>query len=94
MRLVFLLVLLVFGGALLAGPVMSHDHDPPRILIADVKTLLDNGEDVIFLDSRTDIARAEGTATIPNAILINNNTVLKQFVEKTPKERVLVTFCT
>ena len=94
MRLVLMLVLLVFGGAVLAGPVMSHDHDPPRILIADVKTLLDNGEEVIFLDSRTDVDREEGTATIPNAILINNNAALKQFVQNTPKERVLVTFCT
>ncbi len=94
MRLVFLLVLLVFGGAVIAGPVMSHDHDPPRILIADVKKLLDNGEEVVFLDSRTDIARGEGTSTIPNAILINSNAVLNQFVQKTAKESLIVTFCT
>ena len=94
MRLVLLLVLLVFWGSLIAGPVMSHDHDPPRILIADVKKLLDEGEKIVFLDSRTDVARGESSSTIPNAILINNNTVLKQFVEKTPKESLIVTFCT
>lgn len=94
MRCSILLVLITLLGTFISGPVLATDHDPQRIMLAEVMKRLNSGEQIVFLDTRVDIAKASVKSKIPNAILIKNRDVLKQVVRETPKEQLIVTYCT
>lgn len=94
MRRSMLLVLIAFLCTLVPGPVMATDNDPPRIMPAEVMKRLNSGEEIVFLDTRTDLARATIKSKIPDAIQITTAEVLSQVIRETPKESLVVTYCT
>ena len=94
MRCSILLILMTLLGTFVSGPVLATDHDPQRIMVADVMERLTNGEEIVFLDTRVDLAKASVKSKIPNAILIKNGDVLNQVIQETPKEQLIVTYCT
>lgn len=94
MRCNILLVLMVFLGTFVSGPSMAHDHDPPRIMVAEVMKRLTNGEQIVFLDTRTNLAYDSIKSRIPNAIPIENGDILNRVIRETPKDQLVVTYCT
>ncbi len=89
-----LLVLVAFFCTLVPGPVLAHDHDPLRIMPAEVMTRLSSGEEIFFLDTRTNAARASMKAMLPDAVQVTNSDVLSRVVRETAKESLIVTYCT
>ena len=96
MRCSILLVLITLLGSFVSGPVMATDHDPPRIMLKlkEVMSQLTDGEEIVFLDTRVDITKASVKSKIPNAILIKNGDVLNRVKQETPKDKLIVTYCT
>ena len=94
MRRCSLLVLIALLCAFTSAPVMAHDHDPPRIMPAGVMEKMSSGAEVVFLDTRTESARASGPAGISGSVHIHNNEALRKFIENTPKDSFIVTYCT
>lgn len=88
------LILIAFLGSIVAGPVLADDHDPPRILPAEVVKKQMKGEEIIFIDTRTDSARSSGQPGIQGSIHINNNEILHRVMQTTPKDSFIVTYCT
>jgi len=91
-----LLILIALLSTLSAGTssVFAHDHDPPRIMVAQVKQMMDQGSEVVFLDTRTDLSKATIKAKIPGAIQIKNGDILNKVLLETPKESLIVIYCT
>ena len=77
-----------------AAPVISDSHDPERIMPQEVMRKLNAGERIIFLDTRTAAARGADNQVIPNSILIENVDTVRRVVEQTPKDSLVVTYCT
>ncbi len=63
----------------------------PRITPQEVKTLLDSGEQILFVDTRS---RGEwGEVHIPNALSIPYEEVEARYGEL-PKDKMIVLYCT
>ena len=72
----------------------AHEHDPPRIWPATVMEKLQAGEQIVFIDTRTDAARAADNRQIPDSISVQQIKSLAQLQQQVPKERLIVTYCT
>lgn len=84
-----LLLLLPFSMASFAAAA----EVPERITVAQVKALLDQGEPVVFLDTRRGPDWEASGAMIPGAIRISDNADLHAVISKLPRNGKIVTYC-
>lgn len=98
-----LLGLLLFGllgCATTATDHAGHDHgmaakgEPERITIDQVLARMQQGQPIVFLDSRNTTAWSEGSIKIPEAIRVGNNEQLAAVMQELPKDSFIVTYCT
>ena len=94
MRRSLALVLLLMLWTLAPTIVLADSHDPQRIMPAEVMERLNAGEEIIFLDTRTPADWAAASSMIPNAIRARDNAALNKVVRETPKDQLIVTYCT
>jgi len=85
--------LLVFSLLLLPGALLAGDT-PERITVDQVKALLDNGETVIFFDTRRGHSWDSSDVKLPDAVRINDNAALAAAVKNLSGEEKIVTYCT
>jgi len=90
----FLLSSLILFSFLVPAAAIADDHDPARIMPAEVMQRLNAGEDIVFLDTRTPSGWAAGTTKIANAYRVTSNEELNQVLHNIPPERLIVTYCT
>lgn len=88
--------LLVVVTAILASPLpsLADAHDPQRIMVAEVMEKLNSGVDVLFLDTRNSRDWENAKLMIPAAIRIDSNETLTRVAKETPKDKLIVTYCT
>lgn len=86
--LMILVVLLLLPVSALA------DNVPKRITVAEVKALLDQGEELIFLDTRRGPDWDASAVMIPGATRITDNAALAAAVKILPRDGKIVTYCT
>jgi len=100
MRSRFILHLLTLVGLALfgctsGGITADHsDNNPPRITIDQVVQKMNQGDSIVFLDTRNDIDWGKGKTKIPGAIRVRNNEELAQIYKTIPKDQFIVTYCT
>ena len=89
------LVLAVVATAFLFAPIvaLADSHDPKRILPSEVMERLNAGEDILFLDTRTSYDWSSAGTKIQNAIRVDNE-ILARIAKETPKDKLIVTYCT
>lgn len=64
-----------------------------RISVEDLRSRLDGGEDIFFVDTRNPTAWAEAKTKLPGAIRVPADLV-EQHVADIPRDRTIVTYCT
>jgi len=74
--------------------VVSAADNPPRIEARDVKARLDNGQSIIFVDTRTGGAWSGSDLIIPGAIRIRSGQELAVAQKTLQKNAFIVTYCT
>jgi len=67
--------------------------EPDRISKEDVKRRLDAGEQIVFLDTRSDDAWRKADAQIPGSTRLPPDAVERHF-DDIPREGLIVTYCT
>ena len=67
--------------------------EPARISIDEVKQRLDNGEPILFIDTRNEQAWNEAEDKIPGAVRIHFSEIEKH-IDKLPRDRLIATYCT
>jgi rhodanese-related sulfurtransferase len=67
--------------------------EPTRITPQEVKRRVDRGERLVFVDSRSPEAWAEADEQIPGSIRIPPDESA-QHLDKIPRGRLVVTYCT
>jgi len=78
----------------------GHDHsaavseDPERISIDQVLARMQQGDPIVFLDSRRVDAWDQATTKIPGAIRVGNNEQLAAVMLELPRDSFIVTYCT
>lgn len=72
-----------------AGP----DH-PPRISMNEVQKMLDSGEDILFIDTRTNRQWQSARHKIPGAIRVSSNSDILALTKNYPADQAIVTYCT
>ena len=78
----------------------GHDHstaameEPQRITIDQVLARMQQGQPVVFLDSRRVDAWDQAATKIPGAIRVGNNQQLAEVMQELPKDSFIVTYCT
>ena len=84
-----LLVFCTQAGAEVAGP----DH-PPRISMTEVQKMLDSGEEILFIDTRTNRQWQSARHKIPGAVRVSSNSDLLELTKNYPADQAIVTYCT
>ena len=74
--------------------VTSAADSPPRIEISDVKARLDNGQQIIFIDTRNSSAWKHSDKIIPGAIRVRGAQEFATVVKTLQKDTFIVTYCT
>jgi superoxide dismutase, Fe-Mn family len=64
-----------------------------RIAPEEVKARLDRGENILFLDTRSPQAWADGTSKMPGAIRLLASEV-GNHLRELPRDRTIVAYCT
>ena len=64
-----------------------------RVLVDEVKTRMDRGEEFTFVDARNPQAWDEATEKLPGAIRVPEGEV-EQHLSEISKERTVITYCT
>lgn len=64
-----------------------------RINVDDVRSRLDRGEDIFFIDTRNPTAWGEAETKLPGAIRVPADQV-EQHLGDIPRDRPIVTYCT
>ena len=67
--------------------------DDLRISVDDVKRRTQAGEDFVFVDTRNPQAWAESDVTLPNALRVPVAD-FEKYLNKIPKDKSVVTYCT
>lgn len=88
------LTLVVLICALAPAIALADSHDPQRIMVEDVMSKMTAGEDVLFLDTRNSKDWENAKRMIPDAIRVGNSEILTRIAKETPKDRLIVTYCT
>lgn len=78
-------------GRKIAGDLMSEN--PSRLTVARVKDLVDQGEQVAFIDSRNPIAWGSSRVKLPGALRIPIDQV-ERHLAALPRDRRLIVYCT
>jgi len=65
-----------------------------RISMSELKSRLDAGEQIVFLDTRNDDAWFHADQMIPQARRVHDNQRFAQILEELPKDTAIVTYCT
>lgn len=86
--------LVVASCLLLPASAFADNHDPKRIMPAEVMARLNAGENIVILDTRTSADWETATLMIANALRVKDNDTLNQIVRQIPLERLIVTYCT
>ncbi len=96
-----LTVFLVFAGASAFSAQEkgeSHQHNSTnkveKITIDQVLGKMQQGESIVFVDSRKKGAWEQADNKIPGAIRVGNNDQLRQLVKELPKDQFTVVYCT
>jgi len=84
--------LLVFSLLLLPRFLLAGDT-PQRITVDQVKALLDNGETVVFFDTRRGPDWDASDVKLPDAVRINDSAALAAAVNNLSGEEKIVTYC-
>jgi len=87
-------VALLALSLLLPPTVLQADNIPERITVDQVRALLDNGEKVIFLDTRRGYSWDSSQVKLPDAVRISDNASLAAEVNSLSREEKIVTYCT
>jgi len=90
----FLLLSSAFLLLLVAGYGLSKFNEPPRLLVADVQARVQEGEDIFFLDTRTNLAGAAIKLKIPGAELYHPTETIERLSRELPKDKTIVVYCT
>jgi hypothetical protein len=85
---------LIAALVLLLPAMTLADQAPERITVAQVKQLLDQGEKLIFLDTRRGSEWDASEVKLPDAIRISDNMALTAAMDSLPREGKIVTYCT
>jgi len=96
MRVSFLILASVVCLAACQGQPASEPGaaaDPVGVRIGVVQRWMDEGETVVFLDSRSNTAWVSGTTKIPGAIRVPPDDVASH-IESIPREGKIVVYCT
>ncbi len=91
--LLALLVLLVFWGSQVAAATLSKNH-PQRISIANVQKIQTNGEDILFIDTRTNLQWSRADKKLPGAVRLASARDIRELVKSYPPDTPIVTYCT
>jgi rhodanese-related sulfurtransferase len=67
--------------------------EPVRISNEDVKRRMDAGEQIVFLDTRSDDAWRKADAQIPGSRRVPADAV-EQHLDAIPRDRLIVAYCT
>jgi hypothetical protein len=90
-RKIFLLI--AIGWILLAIPhVLFAADDLPKISIQELKSKMDDGEDILIIDVRSGEDYATSKVRIKGAIRIPI-VVLEERQKELPKDREIITYC-
>ena len=68
-------------------------EQPTRISVDEVRTRMERGEDVTFLDARNPKAWGEATTKLPGAIRVPADEVEKHIAD-VRRDHLVVTYCT
>ena len=71
----------------------SQATDVRRISAEDVKSRLERGEPLVFLDSRNPKAWSESSVKLPGAIRVESDRV-KEHLDEIPRDKPIVAYCT
>ena len=64
-----------------------------RVTVDEVKERMDRGEQFAFVDTRNPQAWGEADTKLPGALRIPADAV-EQHLEKIPRDRAIITYCT
>ena len=67
--------------------------EPDRIMIDEVKKRMDNGESILFIDTRNPTSWGESDVKLPGAWRIHLSE-LEKHLDELPRDRQIVTYCT
>jgi hypothetical protein len=86
---------LSFIAALILLPPVAAlaDQSPERITVAQVQQLLENGDKVVFLDTRRGSDWDTSEVKLPNAIRIQDSAALASAIDSLPRTGKIVTYC-
>ncbi len=95
----FLLFLICVTGSFASDQHQHGSHgssagDVERVSVEQVQQRLQQGEAVLFVDTRADAAWSSSDYKIPDAIRVKNNGQLRKLVEEVGKETFIVAYCT
>lgn len=90
------LILVILTISWLAFPalVFADAHDPVRMTPVEVMEKMNGGEEILFLDTRNTRDWANAKRMIPGAIRIGSSEILTRVAKETPRERLIITYCT
>lgn len=86
------LLLIALGTTLQAAQISPTD--PPRITVEEVKEMLDQGEEVLFIDVRSRGQWASSGHKAQGAIRVENTSDLQKLIKTYPPNTPIVTYCT
>ena len=93
MRVLALSALLLFCSLQVGAAVLSPGH-PPRITVEDVRNMLDAGETVLFIDTRTHQQWQNAAHKIPGAVRLVTTSDMLDLTRDYPADTIIVTYCT
>jgi predicted sulfurtransferase len=92
------LLLLAMSALLLfctqVGAEAAGSGHPPRISMAEVQKMLDSGETVLFIDTRTNQQWQSARHKIPGAIRVDTTNDILALTRDYPADQAIVTYCT
>ena len=74
--------------------IVAAADTPPRIMPDAVKARLDNGQQVIFIDTRNGSAWSHSNQIIPGAIRVRGSQEFAAVLQTLHKDDFIVTYCT
>lgn len=104
----FCLVLIWLAGCAPPPQASMHDHnhdhghtpatvakgEPTAITINDLRKQMDQGTDIVFIDTRNEMAWETSGTQIPGSIRVSDNKQLAELIKELPKNSFIVPYCT
>ena len=67
--------------------------EPTRVMVDELKERMERGEQFAFVDTRNPKAWGEAEMKLPGAIRVPADEV-ESYLEKIPRDRTVITYCT